>query len=110
MSGRRLFPQHRMLTWLSSGVLALGLLSFVLGLTFSSESASISWAQPVVVDGEEADPLEDAIGSTVSDHQAASRIVLAGSRIGHHAPPWVTRGLVHDIVFFDLASRPPPVL
>jgi len=97
------------LTWLSASVLALSFISFVLGFTFSNESVLVSWAQPVVADGEEVDPSED-VSPTSSDHQVSSRIVFTGSRIGSYASPSVTHRLVRDIMFFDLASRPPPVL
>lgn len=109
MSGRRLFPRHRALTWLSASVLALGIISFVVGLTLSNENVPVSWTQPMV-DGEEVDPSEDFAGSSSSDHQVSDRIVLAGPRIGLRAPPSVVQRLVRDIVSFDLASRPPPVL
>ncbi|BFU96442.1 MAG: protein of unknown function [Nitrospira sp.] len=99
-----------MLTWLSVSVLVLGLTSFVLDLIGSHEVEAVSWAQPVVVDGEEVDPSEDFTSPFSSDHQVTDHLVLTGSRVGLHAPPSVTRRLVRDIVFFDLASRPPPVL
>lgn len=110
MSGRRLFPHNSALIWLSVCVLALGVTSFVLDLIGSPEVEAVSWSQPVVVDGEEVDPSEDFAGPLSSDHQVSDRLVLTGSRGGLHAPPSVTQGFVRDIVFFDLASRPPPVL
>jgi len=98
------------LTWLSAGVLALGFISFVLGLTLPNVNVPVSFAQPVVVDGEEVDPSEDVTGSVSSDHHVSGRLVITGLRVGLAARPSIMHGLVRDVGFFDLASRPPPVL
>ena len=96
--------------WLSVCVLALSLASFVGDLTATGETDAASWAQPVMVDGEEVDPSEDAAGPISSDHHVVDRLVLTDLRVGIHAQPAVVQGFACHVSFFDLASRPPPVL
>lgn len=110
MSGRRLFPRDNILMWLSACVLVLGLASFVGNLTANGEAEAASWAQPVMVDGEEVDPSEDAADPISSDHDVVDHLVLAGLRVGLRIQPAVAQGLACHVSFFDLASRPPPVL
>jgi hypothetical protein len=114
MSGRRLFPRDNILMWLSACLLVLGLASFVANLTANGGAEAASWAQPVMVDGEEVDPSEDAAEDAAdpisSDHHVVDRLVFTGLRVGLHIQPAVAQGFSCHVAFFDLASRPPPVL
>lgn len=96
--------------WLSVCVLALGLASFVGDLTSTGEADAVSWAQPVMVDGEEVDPSEDVADPISSDYYVVDRLVLSGLGVGFFVPPAVAQGLACHVSFFDLASRPPPIL
>lgn len=96
--------------WFSACVLVLGLASFIGDLAATGEAEAASWARPVMVDGEEVDPSEDAADPISSDHHVVDRLVLTGLRVGLRIQPAVAQSLACHISFFDLASRPPPVL